>query len=265
MKKKRHFLIFIATTVFLINSCAHTEKLLYLRNIPRDTTTLIQQQTFQTVITNNDILQIGLTSTDDQLEKLFSGGSLAINGLPTNPTAQSSSTGGISGYLVNDKGMIKLPLLGDVKAAGLTKEQLEKLIREQLVDKEIAKDALITVRIANFRITVLGEVGRPGVIPVPSEHITVPEALAQAGDLTVYGNRANVLLVREVDGKRIFKRFSLNYDQMFDKDIYYLHNQDFLYVETTSSKAAQADRSTQLAPYFFSVVSLILVLYTVFR
>jgi polysaccharide export outer membrane protein len=161
-------------------------------------------------------------------------------------------------------GSIKLPLIGLVKAEGLTKIQLANSITETLLSKQIAKTPIVNVRIVNFKVTILGEVSRPGVIPVPNERMTLPEALASAGDLTAFGKRDNVLLIREVDGKRITRRFSLNQSQLFDKDIYNLQNQDIIYVEPNSARAAAADRTTQLIPYFFSAASLLIVIYLQF-
>jgi polysaccharide export outer membrane protein len=138
------------------------------------------------------------------------------------------------------------------------------LISETILAKKYAKEPIVTVRILNYKVTVLGEVARPGVIPVPNERITLPEALGTAGDLTAYGKRHNVLLIREVNGQRIYKRFSLNQDQMFDKDIYNLQNQDIIYVEPNNARAASADRSTQLIPIGLSAISLLITIYVLF-
>ncbi len=236
-----------------LNSCVSSKKLAYFTNLQRDSTATIEEQRLQTKINVSDILQINI-STPDPITTAILNSSTAIN----------TGQGGVSGYLVDETGSIKLPLIGLVKAEGLTKIQLANAITETLLSKQIAKTPIVNVRIVNFKITVLGEVSRPGVIPVPNERMTLPEALASAGDLTSYGKRDNVLLIREVDGKRITKRFSLNQSQLFDKDIYNLQNQDIIYVEPNSARAAASDRTTQLIPYFFSAASLLIVIYLQF-
>ncbi|WP_348085228.1 polysaccharide biosynthesis/export family protein [Mucilaginibacter sp.] len=230
-----------------------SKKLAYFSNLQRDSMATIDEQRLQTKINVSDILQINI-STPDPITTAILNSSTAVN----------TGQGGVSGYLVDETGSIKLPLIGSVKAEGLTKIQLANTITETLLSKQIAKAPIVNVRIVNYKVTILGEVARPGVIPVPNERITLPEALASAGDLTAYGKRDNVLLIREVDGKRITKRFSLNQSQLFDKDIYNLQNQDIIYVEPNSARAAGADRTTQLIPYFFSAVSLLIVIYLQF-
>jgi polysaccharide export outer membrane protein len=209
----------------------------------------MQLQNLETTITKNDVLQIGISTPDGPTTQQL------------NAPVSLNAGGAVGGYLVDETGIIKLPLLGPVKAGGLTKRELAALITEQLLEKKLAKDPIVTVRITNYKITVLGEVGHPGVISVPDEHMTLPQALAEAGDLTAFGKRENVLLIREVAGKRLYKRFSLNNDQLFDKEIYNLQNQDIIYVQPNNARAAQSDRFTTAYPLAISMVSILLVLY----
>lgn len=238
-----------------LNSCISSKRLAYFRNIQKDSTARIQAESFENKIIANDVLDISFSFTD-----------VPTMALMNNPAATYTAgiNGGVSGYLVDKEGSIKLPLLGSVKAIGYTKSELSNNITKLLVDKKIALEPIVTIRIVNYRVTILGEVNRPGVVTIPNEHVTLPEALAYAGDLTPFGKRDNVLLIRETDGNRIYKRFSLNEAQLFDKDLYYLQNQDILYIEPNNARAASADRTTQLIPYFFSTVSLLLVLYVQF-
>ena len=247
-------LIFGFGCLYSFSGCNTSKQLAYFNNITKDSVSVIVPQNIQTVISKNDILQITVSTTDEK-----------INATLNNVTALSSTPGVTNGLLVDDSGSIKLPLLGIIKAQGLTKAQLAASITSELIKGQLALDPIVTVRILNYKITVLGEVARPGVIPVPNERITLPEALGQAGDLTAYGIRTNVLLIRESGGKRIYKRFSLNENQMFDKDLYNLQNQDIIYVSPNSAKAATADRSTQLITLGISLVSILLVIYEVFR
>lgn len=245
------FFALVALSTF--NSCISSRKLAYFNNIQRDSTSTIDVQKLETKIAISDILQINISTPNDVTTAILNSN-----------TALNSGGGGISGYLVDQSGIIKLPLIGAVKAQGLTKIQLADTITRILLTSQIAKNPIVNVRILNFKITVLGEVSRPGVISVANERITLPEALASAGDLTTYGKRNNVLLIRELDGQRIVKRFSLNNSEIFEKDIYNLQNQDIIYIEPNNARAASSDRTTQLIPYAFSTISLLLVLYVQF-
>lgn len=239
--------------LFALNSCSSSRKLSYFNNIQHDSTATIDVQKLETKIAVADILQINISTPDNITTAILNSN-----------TAISSGGVGASGYLVDQTGSVKLPLIGSVTAVGLTKIQLSDAITKILLDKQIAKNPIVNVRILNFKITVLGEVGHPGVIPVANERITLPEAIAGAGDLTAYGRRNNVLLIREIDGKRIWKRFSLNNSELFDKDIYNLQNQDIIYVEPNGAKAFSANGTNLIIPYVFSGISLLLVLYVQF-
>jgi len=208
-----------------------------------DTTFKTQREVFETKINKNDILQINISTPD------------------ANTTNLLNVLGSASGCLVDESGMIVVPLIGPLKAEGLTKHQLADLITKTILSNKLAVTPFVTVRIINYKITILGEVGHPGVIAVPNEKITLPEALADAGDLTLYGRRDNILLIREVGDKTVAKRFSLSKEQIFNKDIYNLQNQDIIYVEPNNTRAATTDRITQLLPTVLSVASFVLVIY----
>jgi polysaccharide export outer membrane protein len=238
-----------------LNSCVNTKKLTYFNNIVRDSTSVIPINKLETVIANNDILSINISTPDATTTSILNS-QFAIN--------ESQGQGGVNGYLVDEKGVIKIPLIGAIKAAGFTKNQLAASIASAILSKKVAIDPIVNIRIVNFKVTVLGEVTHPGVFPAPNERMTLPEALGMAGDLSVYGKRNNVLLIREVEGKRIYKRFSLNDDQLFDPEIYNLKNQDIIYIEPNNARAATGDRATQVLPILLSTVSLLLVIYTQF-
>lgn len=251
MKRKFYIFNLIVATIFLgslLSSCLSSKQLAYFNNIKKDSVSTIQPSNFQTVISKNDILQIEISTPD----------------VVTN--ARFNSAGGIARteYLVDESGVIKLPYLGAVKAEGLSKRQLADFITNALLKGEYAKDPIVTVRLINFRITILGEVLKPGNISVPNEKITLPEALASAGDLTPYGRRNDVLLMREANGTRIYRHIDLNKGQMFDPEVYNLQNQDVIYVYPSKNRAASVDRTGQYISIVASVVSLAIVLYVQF-
>jgi len=260
MKKPIIYLHFLFTGFILIssmNSCVNSKNLSYFNNIQRDTIVQMQAVPKLFIINKNDLLQVSIISMDVQTMAVLN----ATNGSPATSAGTSSSSPNVpvNGNLVDEKGYITLPLIGYVKAGGLSKEQLAREITKELIDKKIALAPIVSVRILNYKITVLGEVMRPGVIPVPNEKITLPEAIGLAGDLTPYGRRDNLLLIRQVDDKIVYKRFSMNHDQVFSKDLYYLQNDDILYVEPNKAKAGLSDRSTQTIPLVLSALSLVVV------
>ncbi len=251
MKQKVYIFNLIAATIFLgslLSSCISSKQLAYFNNIKKDSTSTIQPANIQTVISKNDILQIEISTPDPVTTARFN----------------SAGSNGKTEYLVDETGVIKLPYLGAVKAEGLNKKQLADFITNALIKSEYAKDPIVSVRVTNFFVTILGEVVRPGNIPVPNERITLPEALAAAGDLTPYGRRNDVLLIREANGERIYKHINLNKGQMFEPEVYNLQNQDKIYVYPSRNRAASVDRTGQLISIVASVVSLVIVVYVQF-
>ena len=251
MKQKVYVVNLIIASLFLaslLSSCISSKQLVYFNNIKKDSVAIIPLTNIQTLISKNDILQIDISTPDQVINARFN----------------SAGTNGRTEYLVDESGVITLPYLGAVKAAGLSKRQLADVITNGLVKSEYAKDAIVSVRIVSYKVTVWGEVTRPGNIPVQNEKMTLPEALAAAGDLTPYGRRDNVLRIREVDGKRTFTFIDLNKGQLFDPDVYYLQNQDIIYVAPSRNRAASVDRTGQLVSLFASVVSLVVLIYVQF-
>jgi len=137
-------------------------------------------------------------------------------------------------YLVDKNGNIEFPVLGTVAIAGLTRLEATALIKTKL--EEYVNNPIVNIRIANFTITVLGEVNNPGTFTIQDEKVSLTEALGLAGDLTIYGNRKNVLLTREVDGKKKFAVFDLTSAKVLASQNYYLAQNDVLYIEPNQSR-----------------------------
>jgi polysaccharide export outer membrane protein len=149
--------------------------------------------------------------------------------------------------------------LGKLKAEGLTIKQLNENIIDSLNTKKLLVDPLVTIRFLNFRVTVLGEVGKPTVITVPNEKISILEAIGLAGDLTIYGKRDNVLLIREEEGKKIVRRIDLNSAAVLTSPFYYLKSNDVLYVEPDKNKVASVSSFRQLLPAYIAALTVIVV------
>lgn len=141
-------------------------------------------------------------------------------------------------YVVNSEGFINFPVLGKIHVAGMTLEGLQEYLTEKISEKVI--DPIVTVELTNFHVNVLGEVNRPGHYIINSERFSVLDALAQAGDLTAYGERKNVMIIREEDGKRVAHRINLNNAEALESPYFYLRQNDVVYVEPNSVRQANA-------------------------
>jgi polysaccharide export outer membrane protein len=166
------------------------------------------------------------------------------------------------GYLVRSDGNIQFPILGAVQAEGLTTQALKEEIVKDLRDRKLLVDPIVSVRYLNFRITVLGEVGKPSVINVPNERINVLEALGLAGDITVFGKRDNVMLIREENGNKTIRRLNLNSPEFLTSPYYYLRSNDIIYVQPNNGKIASSNRTLLVLPIVLSALSFTAIIVT---
>jgi polysaccharide export outer membrane protein len=246
----RKFVYFLFV-VAIFTSCVNTQKAVYF-NGQGDATLPSNITIPQTIISTNDLLSITVTSLSPSASAVFNAPNVTYSNNTTNITGGPVQA---SGYLVDAEGNIQFPILGTIKAAGLTESALRSQIIRGILDKKLLVDPIVTVRHLNFKVTVLGEVGNPTVINVPSEKITLLEALGLAGDVTIYGKRENVLVIREEGGQKIIKRLNLNTSEIFNSPYYYLRSNDIVYVEPNKAKVAGSSRSYQLLPIILSGLS----------
>jgi polysaccharide export outer membrane protein len=256
------------------SACSSTKNVAYFQDLT-DTSKIYTQVingTYEVQIQPDDILEIIVNSINTDAAAPFNmgnsnpaptPGSQIIQGL-TSGSVSSSNTGGTTtgrGYLVDKQGSIDFPVLGNIEVKGLTITQLKDLLKSKL-DKYL-QDAIINIRLLNYKVTVLGEVKQPSTYSIPSERITVVDAIGMAGDLTIYGKRENVLLIREEKGERKFIRLNLNSSNVFQSPYYYLKQNDIIYVEPNKSKIAAAD-ITQLRNISIvtSAITLLVVIIT---
>lgn len=191
-------------------------------------------------IQKNDLLSIRIYSiaTDPKTDMVYNqeGAAAAAGG-----TQGGGSTGG---YLVDVHGNIEHHRLGSIHAEGLTKLQLAAEIKKRLTDPvELLKDPTVIIRFLNFKISVLGEVGVPGSIPVQGERITILEAISLAGDITQYGRKNTVQVIREIDGQRTRDTIDLSSDKLFDSPYYNLLQNDVVLVEASKAKTKSAEQA----------------------
>jgi polysaccharide export outer membrane protein len=238
-------------------SCASTRKVAYFSDV-QDSLRIVSKAGIEPIIQKKDILSITVSSLSNEATLIFNTPNLPITPSATiTPNAPQTA-----GYLVADDGTIKFPVLGNIVAAGLTQKQLENNITHELIEKKLLFAPIVSSRFLNFRVTVLGEVNRPGVITVPSEQISVLEAIGDAGDLTIYGLRDNVILIRQEGQDKLITRLDLNSSKLLQSPYYYLKSNDILYVEPAQDKIASTSLFQQRIPIILSGLSLLIILLT---
>jgi polysaccharide export outer membrane protein len=206
-----------------------------------------------------DVLKIQVFGPDEETIAPYN-----MNGNINSDNFTSIQSVQLSGYLVDAEGMIDFPVLGEMKLGGLTTSEAKNLVKTRLL--EDLKEVVVNLRLLNFQVTVSGEVNRPGSFFVVNERITIPEALTLAGDMTNYADRSNVLIVREANGVRTFKRIDLQSSNLFQSDWFYLKQNDFLYVEPITAKTgAVQDQSNKTLPILTATATLIAVVVSILR
>ncbi|RZJ58414.1 MAG: sugar transporter [Hymenobacter sp.] len=248
--------------IFLaINACGPSRNITYFSNLKAtgNTTEEIKNRT-DPKIQSDDLLSITVSSLNPEANLLFNSGILqsASSTAGAAPTASKLN----EGYLVDKNGAINFPVLGAIKLAGLTKEQATDKMTVEI--KHHIKDPIVNIRFLNFRITVIGEVNRPSTFTIPTERVNLVEALALAGDMTAYGKRENVLIIRESDGVRTTTRVDLNDKEALNSPYYYLQQNDILYVEPAKIKQLQGGSGSfylGIASASISILSLFIIFF----
>lgn len=216
-------LVLFAVCLMFFISCGSRKSMVYLQQDSTQINTLYEQ--YVPKIQINDILTVVVTAADPKVTAPFNPLSTMT---PTN-MSQGVDMALRPTYTVNEEGNITLPMLGKVQIAGLTRVEAIEKIRAEL--SQYIKDPGVNINFNNFRISVLGEVSRPGSFILPTERVTVLEALGMAGDLTIRGVRENVMLIREVDGQKTIHRLDLTQQNTLNSPYYYLAQNDVIYVE----------------------------------
>ena len=205
---------------------------------------------FEAIVQSGDILSIHVTSLSQEASSFF------------NVVGESTDKQVANTYLVDASGNIEMPLIGTVKVAGISTNVAKFLIRQKL--EKYLTNPTVNLRIRNFKVTVLGEVKMPGVYTIPNEKITLIEAIGLAGDLTIFGKRIDVIVIREEDGERKFFKVDLRTKDLFESDYYYLHSNDIVYVEPGKGKIASADAWYKILPIVLSGLTVISIFFSRF-
>lgn len=252
----RYPLITILAGIIFV-SCNPVSKVAYFEKV-KDATYKSSLPVVEAPLQKNDILTINISSLNAEASAIFNPPSNKVERL-------AGSSGGDmlgGGYLIDAEGNIQIPMLGTIQAAGLTKTELKSKITDMINERKLLIDPVVDIRYLNYEVTVIGEVAKPTVITVPSEKISLVKALGLAGDLTIYGKRDNILLIREEGGQRLVRHLNINSPDFLNSPYYYLQPDDVVYVEPNRAKIASASRSQQLVPIILSSLSIIVVVIT---
>jgi polysaccharide export outer membrane protein len=236
----RYSLSYWLLLLVFLTSCSSIKNIKYFSDVA-DTVKKVQLNELPFIdpkIQTDDILYISIQTADPSSTQALSMGNLQSSAVGNTTTGGSS--GQISGLLVDNKGYIEYPVIGKIHVAGLTTEEARELIRTNALD--YYKKPSVNVRFANFKITILGEVAKPGTYVLANEKVNILDALGQAGDLTIYGKRTNVVLIRRYDtGKRELVHLDLTDSKVLNSPYYYLRQNDYIYIESSKSKIAASD------------------------
>src|SRR5210317_2266113 len=226
MKKIIALIVFIG----LLHSCATKDDVVYFNGM-NSTDNSIGLDSYSPTYHIDDELVIIVNALDSEAARPFNKASVSVS----LDILDARGRERIQTYRVDSDGNIQFPVLGKVAIAGLNRAQATQMLQEKLSD--YIKNPIVDIETVNYRITVLGEVNRPGTYTASNERITLVEAISLAGDLTIYGERENVLVIQDYDGKKTYTRVNLKSDDLFDSPVYYLSQNDVVYVEPNKTRA----------------------------
>lgn len=243
--------------IILLSSCGSMRNMNYLEDLQAgDTTVIANIPTIR--VKTDDKLSIVINSRDPQLANLFN---LPIVTYRVGQTNIAPSNQEVSNYTVDSQGNIDFPVIGKIHVAGLSREEIAAEVKNELIAKNLVKDPVVTVEFTNHAISVLGEVNKPGRYGIDRDKITILDALGMAGDLTIYGKRQDVLVLREENGKQIPYKINLCAGrELLTSPAYYLQQNDVIYVEPNNVRARQSTvngNNVRSSSFWLSLASLL--------
>ena len=262
MKRKFLSILMTAAAVMLLASCGSktSRNINYLQEAQKDTTvTMLPEEGI--LVQPKDMISIVVSSRNPELSAMFN-----LTNVSYQAGGETSTTGSynrILGYSVDNNGNIDFPIVGKINVSGLTRWQVADKVKEELVSRNLLKDPVISVEFLNFKVSVLGEVAHPGTYTVTGDKITLLEALSLAGDLTIYGRRDRVSVIREINGKRTVYINDLRSMDLFTSPSYYLKQNDVVMVEPNKVRAGQStinENSLKSTSFWMSVGSFLVTI-----
>lgn len=245
--------------VFLSLSCKTPTDVVYFQDM-KSKEKVLRKNSFTPILKVDDIVSILVTASDMDAARPFnlvlSGNNLAASQSPEGAPSTAAAPASAPSYLIDENGEIEFPFLGKLKIAGSTRVQVKAMLKKRL--EVYIKNPIVSVRLSNFKITVLGEVNRPGIYNIPNERVTLLEALGMAGDLTIKGKRKTVTVIRENSDANNYYHVDLTSKTIFDSPVYYLAQNDVLYVEPNESQARNSKTNNNMLGVLVSIVSVTL-------
>jgi polysaccharide biosynthesis/export protein len=246
MKK---FCLLLSLIALLFTSCLPKKEIIYLQGSQN---TNNSSTNYEPLIQRDDILYINISSRKAEAVAVFNldaQTSKDINSTTSGYTSQKQS------YLVDNLGNIEFPIIGTIEVAGYSVNEFREILKDKL--KEYVNDPVINIRIINFKVTVTGEVNQPGVVTTTSQRLTLFDALAMSGDLTLYGKRDNILIIRDFQGLKTYNRVDITKADFVNSPFYYLDQNDLIYVEPRKAKIDSSAIGSNV-PFIVSIVGILL-------
>jgi polysaccharide export outer membrane protein len=232
------FTKYLLLLTVILSACNSQKKIAYMQDLDKaNKLAKIPELTIQP----QDMLSIVVSSKEPDLAVPFNLPIISYQGAGETYVQQR-----ILGYIVDKEGNIDFPILGTLHVEGLTRTRLAQFIKEKIIAEGYIKDPIVTIQYMNFRVTVNGEVVRPGTYEIKNDHITLFEAISMAGDLTIFGKRDNVKVVREKNGERTVYEVDLRTANIFDSPVYYLQQNDIIYVTPNRYRSNQTNTAGQV-------------------
>jgi polysaccharide export outer membrane protein len=251
--------------VLLLSSCHTSKQILYLQDAEMNKPLPVEKAADITIMPK-DVISIAVTARDNELAMIYN--------LPRasarlgQQSSALSQQGEFLGYSVDSEGTIDFPELGALYVAGMTRKQLADMIKNRLNSEGMLKNPVVTVEFLNLKVNVVGEVARPGNISIGRDNMTLLEAISMAGDLTIYGKRDGVMVIREENGERTIYKLDLRSTDLFASPAYNLKQNDIVYVEPNNVRAGQStvnENNLKSVSLWISLASFLLTLGVLFK
>lgn len=256
------YISLIVASVVTLGSCGSSKEVVYFQDLKPGESEITLPSVQAITVQPEDKISIIVNSRDPQLTDLFNlpyvsrqlGQSLRSN-------SSNASSSGVSGYTVDAKGYIDFPVLGKIQVSGMKREEIAEYIKSELVTKNLVKDPVVTVEFMNLCVSVMGEVNNPGRFAIDRDRLTILDALSMAGDLTIYGNRQKVLVLRQENGQqRVYGINLTSGEHVYTSPAYYLQQNDVVYVEPNEVRSRQSTvngNNVRSTSFWISLASLL--------
>ena len=250
--------LLLAASIILLGACSTSKNITYFQDLRPGESELTLAAPVEIKIQPKDKLSILVNSQDPRLTNLFN---LPIFTQQIGQEGNTGSSRGVSGYTVDTDGNIDFPVLGQLHIAGMTREEVAAYIKKELQSHDLIKDPVVIVEYMNLSISVMGEVNRPGRYNIEKDELTILDALSQAGDLTIFGKREKVLVLRKENGKqRVYGINLCSGEHLYTSPVYYLLQNDVVYVEPNETKSRQSTvngNNVRSTSFWISLASLL--------